>query len=373
MRKVLHLTTHLNPGGITVYVLRLMEPLRIHGFRSTVASAGGEYEYFFEEDGAEVFRIDLKTKNEFHPKLLAAVPALVRLIKRERFDLIHAHTRVSQVLACILQKITRLPVVTTCHGFYRNRLSRRWLPAWGDRVIAISPPVADHLHEDFGVAKDKIRMVYNAVDLAELEIHYRAHLNESSPKALFGFSNTDIVVGIVARLIDEKGHEDLIRSFAELVRSNSHLKLLIVGEGRERGKLEALCHTLGVGRDVHFSGNLTDVTGALAAIDIFAFPAVWREAFGISVVEAMACSKPIVLTGNCALADIIETSKSGIKVEAKNVSSLTNALKYLLEHPDVCRTMGDNAARLAREQFSMERMSQEIADVYNELLTRPEC
>lgn len=373
MRKVLHLTTHLNPGGITIYVLRLMEPLRIHGFRSTVASAGGEYEYFFEEDGAEVFRVDLKTKNEFHPKLLAAVPPLVRLIKRERFNLIHAHTRVSQVLAWMLQKITHLPVVTTCHGFYRNRLSRRWLPAWGDRVIAISPPVAEHLHQDFGVSKDRIRMVYNAVDLTDLEIHYRAHLKESSPKSLFGFSNSDIVIGIVARLIEEKGHEDLIRSFAELVRTWPHLRLLIVGEGRERGKLEALCYTLGVGREVHFSGNLTDVTGALAATDIFAFPAVWREAFGISVVEAMACSKPIVLTENCALADIIESSNSGIKVDAKNTLSLTNALRYLLEHPDICRTMGENAAKLAREEFSMERMSREIADVYNELLTRPKC
>ena len=143
--KVLHLTTHLNSGGITNYILRLIKPLRELGIDLSVLSSGGEYTTFFKDAGAEVYELPIRTKSELHPKLYWAVPSVLRLIYEKKIDLLHAHTRVTQVLAYWTQRITGVGVATTCHGFYRRRFGRRLIPAWGDRTIAISQPVADNL------------------------------------------------------------------------------------------------------------------------------------------------------------------------------------------------------------------------------------
>ena len=94
------------------------------------------------------------------------MPKLIRYIKRENIQIVHAHTRVTQVLAFWLQKFTDVKVVTTCHGFYRSKLGRKLLPAWGDICIAISQPVAETLLTQYKLRGTKLRVVHNAIDIA---------------------------------------------------------------------------------------------------------------------------------------------------------------------------------------------------------------
>ncbi len=370
MKKVLHVTTHLNSGGITIYILRLVETLRQKGYESKVFSSGGEYAPLFLEKNVELFTQDIKTKSEIHPKLFPALVRLIRIIRREKIDVLHAHTRVTQVLAFWAHQITGIPVVTTCHGFYKARLGRRLLPAWGNRAIAISEPVGKHLTEDFHITPSRVRVIHNAVDIHLLDEQYRRHSPESVKKD-FGFSPKDRVVGIVARLVEDKGHEYLIRAAAELLGEFPDLRILIVGDGREMASLKSLSAELGIESRVVFTGNVSDVSKPLAAMDIFAFPATWREGFGLSIVEAMTCSKPVIVSNIWALNSLIQNGETGFLVEPKRVDLLAEALRNLLADPALRSKIGAHARRAVEEHFTIERMGSEIAGVYNEVLTPP--
>ncbi len=364
------MTTHLNSGGITVYILRLVETLRQQGYESAVFSSGGEYAPMFEEKNVQLFTQDIKTKSEIHPKLVPALFRLLRLIRQEKIDVLHAHTRVTQVLAFWAGKLSGTPVVTTCHGFYKVRLGRRLLPAWGDRGIAISEPVGKHLVEDFHIPPSRVRVVHNAVDIHLLDEQYRQHSQEAVKKG-FGFLPEDRVVGIVARLVEDKGHEYLVRAGAELLGEFPDLRILIVGDGREMDKLKALSAELGIQSRVVFTGNVSDVSKPLAAMDIFAFPATWREGFGLSIVEAMTCSKPVIVSNIWALNSLIQNGETGFLVEPKRVDLLAEAIRNLLADPVLRRKIGANARRAVEEHFTIDRMGAEIAGVYNEVLTPP--
>lgn len=368
MVRILHLTTHINAGGITVYILRLGRPLLKHDIHTSVLSSGGAYAGMFREHEIPDFNLPIRTKSELHPKLWLALPELIRLIRREKIDLLHAHTRITQVLAFFAGRVTRVPVVTTCHGFYKRRLGRRILPAWGDRVIAISEPVADHLEKDWHVSGGRIRIVNNAVDIHTIDESFK-RLSPQDAKARFGFKAADPVVGIVARLAQDKGHSYLLQAASGLVGKFPRLKILIVGDGRERENLTRMAEELGISQSVAFTGTLDDVAPALAAMDIFAFPATWREGFGLSIIEAMTCAKPVIVTNIWALNSLIEDGKTGILIEPKRADLLAVAIEQLLSDENLRIRIGRNSRVKVEESFGIERMAREIAAVYDEVLT----
>ena len=139
--KVLHLTTHLNVGGITSYLYQLSQGLQKIGVQVSIASSGGMCSSKFEEQKIPIYRIPLNTKSELSPKLALSFLSLKRLYQKEHWDLLHAHTRVSQCLAQALSFYCNIPYVTTFHGFYHHHLGRKLFPCLGQKTIANSHAV----------------------------------------------------------------------------------------------------------------------------------------------------------------------------------------------------------------------------------------
>ena len=136
--KILFLTTHVNTGGITSYILTLGEALVKAGHQVWVVSSGGDGESRLTDAGIRLVTMNIRTKSEAHPKLLFSLPALKKLIRQEGIDIIHAQTRVTQVLGAWGRRLTGVKMVTTAHGFFKPRWFRKTFPCWGDAVIAIS-------------------------------------------------------------------------------------------------------------------------------------------------------------------------------------------------------------------------------------------
>ena len=362
--RVLHLTTHLNVGGITTYILRLIKPLKALGIETYVLSSGGECTAQFIEQGAKVFELPIRTKSELHPRLYLNLPAAAKIIRDQQIDVLHAHTRVTQVMAYWLQFFLHVPVLTTCHGFYKKRLGRMILPAWGNDTIAISQSVGDHLREDFRVPSSKIKIVNNGVDIEGIDAAY-AKNKPTEAKASYGFKNEDPVIGIVARLVSDKGHEYLIRAIALLKKKRPSIRLLIVGDGSYRKNLADLVEKLEVSTNVVFCGNVQDVTRPIAAMDIFALPATWREGFGLSIVEAMACYKPVIVSNIWSLNTLIENNVTGILIEPKEVEPLAKAIEELLGDRQRSVLIGQRGRKMVEEHFSIGRMARQIADIYD--------
>lgn len=365
--KILHLTTHLNRGGISQYILLVGSTLKPKGHEIFVASSGGEMEKEFEQKGIRVRNFSIRTKNELSPKLYQALPALIRWIRQEKIQILHAHTRITQVMAAWIERFTGIPFVTTAHGFYTPRLGRRLLPAWGKRVVAISDPVADSLHDIFWVSRDKIRVVYNGIDIDGFIRRFKSHTLEEARKS-WNIPQQAYVTGITARLVPEKGHEYLVRALKVLESEMPDLYVLIVGDGRHRGALENLVKKLALEKRVVFTGNLEDVSHALAAMDVFVLPAVWREGFGLSIAEAMACGKPVIATNIWALNALVHHGVNGLLVEPRNVDSLVSALRLVRLDPVLRQRIAKEGQRTAHESFTVDRMAQELEVVYEEAL-----
>ena len=367
MKKVLHLTTHLNTGGITTYIQNLIEPLRKHDFEISVLSSGGICEQNFRQLHAQIWDFPIKTKSELHPKLYWHLPKIARLCREQKIDILHAHTRVTQVMAFWLGIMTGIPTVTTCHGFYKRRLGRWINPAWGKVAIAISEPVAGHLKNDFHRKPESVCLVHNGINIIRLAEEY-SRQGLDAAKKMFGFNPENKVIGMVARLSQDKGHDYLIRAFHVLVKDFPGIRLLIVGDGRERASLETLVHDLGLDKQVVFTGNLMQVAPALAAMDIFVLPATWREGFGLSIIEAMACGKPVIVTNIWALNSLIKDHSTGLLIEPKSETEIIRALSSLLTDNRLCESLGSQGKKMVNSFFSIEHMAAGIAAVYQAVL-----
>ncbi len=152
---ILFIANHLNVGGISSYLLTLAGGLQEQGHQVYLASSGGESEDKFIRAGVRLLKVPLNTKSEISPKILVSYLRLKKLTRGLKVDLVHSHSRTTQVLGCLLSRYLAKPHVFTCHGFFKPKLPRRIFSCWGARVIAISQQVKEHLTADFKLGENR--------------------------------------------------------------------------------------------------------------------------------------------------------------------------------------------------------------------------
>ncbi|MFH1269457.1 MAG: glycosyltransferase family 4 protein [Candidatus Omnitrophota bacterium] len=358
--RILYLTNHLNVGGITSYTLTLAAGMRKRGHNVYIASSGGELLSRFIERGIVYVPIPIKTKSEASYKILLSRFKLAKFIEEKNIDIIHANTRVTQVLSCMLAR----PFVSTCHGFFKKRLLRRVFPCWGRRVIAISESVKEHLMKDFRVKEEDIRVIHNGIDLDKIR-EQEAGAREERKKDL-GLSDGP-VVGIVARLSEEKGHTYLIEAMREVIASIPAAQLLIVGEGRMREELTNLVKEEGVEKNVVFLPSVIDTQEVLSVMDLFVLPSL-KEGLGLALMEAMALGLPVIGSGVGGIKSLIQDKYNGLLVGAADSRALSYAILELLQNPDKAKYIGNNARDFINRNFSQEDMVLKTEKVYLECL-----
>ncbi len=365
--KILHLTTHISTGGITSYISIVGSRMVKGGHRISVLSAGGDREDELKRKGVESFRFNIRAKSELHPKLYWALPKIIRLVKKEKFDLLHAHTRVTQVLATLVSKCTKVPVVTTAHGYYKPRFGRKLFGCWGERVIAISPLVAEELQESHKVPVSKIRIIPNAIDFEE----FRERLVQKDPavvKKELGIPADAKVIGSISRLVRDKGQEYLIEAMKKLRKKNSNIFLIIVGDGRERGRIMDLLRRAHLNDASLLIRSEADLTRIFSILDVFVHPATFREGFGLTILEAMAAMVPVVATNIWAINSIIRNQVNGFLVEPKRADGLAAAIQGVLDNPPQAEAVARNAYDESSKLYSVDRLVRELETVYREVL-----
>ena len=147
--KILHLATHLHTGGITTYIRTLAGEQVKAGHEVFVWGARGGCSGALSAMGITVLDDVPRCKSELSPRLWLALPKLKRALKVHAIEIVHTHTRVTQVLAAVATLLTKVPYVSTAHMFYKRRLGRRIFPCWGRTVIAISNVMAEGLRTIF--------------------------------------------------------------------------------------------------------------------------------------------------------------------------------------------------------------------------------
>lgn len=365
--KVLHINTHINIGGIGQYILSLTKALKNRGIECVVASSGGDLEPELKSCGITHRYLDIKTKSFLSPKILKAVFILSDIIREEKIDLIHAHTRVSQVVTNFASRRTGIPYISTCHGYFKTRVSRRLFDTWGMRVVAISDAVKTHLEKDFGIDEERIALIYNGIDIN------RFSLNDSSEEIAKARISLGLkegpVIGTMGRLSPVKGQRFLIEAMKYAISKKARAQCLVIGSGTEEKMLKNLSKSLGLEDVIKFIGSTyADTPLYLSCTDIFVLPSV-EEGLGLALLEAMSLSKPCIGSDIGGISDIIEDGVNGCLVPAGNVKAIGNAILRLLADRIFSEEMGRRGKELVREKFSIDLMVSKMIKLYQEVMS----
>ena len=299
------------------------------------------------------------------------VPALVRLLRRERPAVFHAH--MSSPVACkwglAAAVLARVPAVlgTVQVGAYEPPdhsayLQLRALARGVDRYLAVSREIAAELTGGLGWPAERVEVVYNAVDAARAAVAAPPGLREQ-----LGGSTTRPLVLTPARLNPQKGHRVLLEAAAEVPDA----LFLLAGDGPERAPLEAEAERLGVADRVRFLGRREDVPQLLAACDVFALPSLY-EGSSLAVLEAMAAGIPIVSSAIGGTEELIDDGHSGLLVAPGDAKALAAALRRVLDDPELRQSLAARARERVDAGLTREQMATRVTSIYRELLGSPD-
>lgn len=361
---ILYITNHLNIGGITSYVLTLGRGLKLRGHNIYIASSGGDFVSKFIQEGIIYIHIPIRTKNEASPKILISALKLLKAIEEYKIDLLHSNSRTTQVLGSLLNKLFNIPHISSCHGFFKKRFFRKVFACWGQKVIAISQPVKEHLIKDFKVNEKDTVVIHNGIDVE----HFQASSieNRESRKKTLGLDNGP-VVGIIARLSDVKGHIYLIEAMKLVLEDIPNAQLLIVGEGKTRDELINLIYRLGIQKNVFLIPSVIDTACVLSIMDIFAMTSL-KEGLGLSLMEAMASGLAVIGSDVGGIKTLIQEGFNGLLVKPKDSNALSKAILELLRDSEKRKFLGNNAKTFIAKNFSQEKMVLETEKLYLECL-----
>ena len=359
--KILLLANHFNTGGISTYLLTLIKGYTARGHKVFVATSGGDCVAEAMALGAHHVRVPgFRVKCVFHPRLVSGAWLIRRLVLDEAIDMVHAQTRVTQSAAVM----AGLPYVSTCHGFFKPGIFRFMFPLWGEKVIAISGPVARHLTRDLWVSSSSVAFVPNGIDSRKFLPGTQDQ--RQALRQRFGVDGSPLV-GIIARLSDVKGHCYLIQAMNELVHGMPGVKCLIVGEGPLEAELKRQVRHLGLDASVKFvpiSGQPADI---LPMFDVFVLPSL-QEGLGLSVMEAQACGVPVVASRVGGLVEAVKDRETGILVPPRDHLALADALMKILADRELASRLGLAARTWIVNNYSVDQMVDGTLTVYQDVL-----
>lgn len=357
----------LHGGGVERVMVNLARGFAERGLKVDLVLAKGEGPYLGEVP-PNVHVVDLNAS-----RVLASLPGLVRYLRRERPEAMLSamhHSNIiavwAKLLACVPTRLA-VSIHTTTSVSLQSPQNRRsllipWLTRWfylkTEAIVAVSKGVAEDFSRVSGIPFERIKVIYNPVVTPELI----ENAKEPVEHPWFATEQPPVILG-VGRLTKAKDFPTLIRAFA-LVRQERPARLMILGEGEERFRLEALVKELGLEDDVALPGFVDNPYAYMARAAVFVLSSAW-EGLPTVLIEAMACSCPVVST-DCPSgpAEILENGKYGPLVPVGDADKLAEAIRIVFDKP----LESDVLCRRAN-LFSLEKIFEE----YLALLLRGNC
>lgn len=353
--RVLHVAKVAGISGSENHLLLLLPALRERGLdvRFTMLHedepGAAEFAARLEAHGIPVDRIRLR--RALSP---LAFVRLTRIIRRDRPAIVHTHLVHADFHALPAGRLARVPLlVSTKHGFNPFRDGRAFATAdrlvgrLADVHIAISAGLARYLAEREGFDEATFEVVHYGIEPGD------------APSAPAGMPR----LAIVGRLIPIKGHDVLLRALAAVRREQPELTLDVVGDGPLEAQLRATVGELGLGDAVTFSGRISPAASAFEAADIVVVPS-FGEGFGMVALEAMERGRPVIASAVGGLPEIVDDGRTGVLVPPGDVDALAAAIRDLTASPARTAAMGAAGRARALEQFSQERCTDRIEQLY---------
>lgn len=301
---------------------------------------------------------------------------LAQLMRREPFDLIHAHTSKPGYLARLAAIGTGIPVIyrPACYAFHEGagraqriitstleRFAARYLTA---RIMTVSNDERDMGYR-YGVGRaGQVVTIHTGIDPKPFD----QPIDRPALRATLGIPAEAPVVGVVGRLIAQKAPLEFIRAVALVHQQHPAAHFVWIGDGPLEKPTKELVSTLGLEAIVHFAGLRRDIPAVLKALDIFVLPSHW-EGFSLSVLEAMAAGLPIVASRVTGTSEAVAHGESGLIVTKGAVDEMAQAISSLLADPARAQQFGAKGRERIQQLFTRERMINQIAQLYDTVHT----
>lgn len=299
----------------------------------------------------------------------STVEAIRREIKSSGIELVHTHGYKADLYGYAAVRGAATPILATCHNWTGETLSLRlyaMLDRWVLRrfrmAVAVSESVAAQLRRA-EVAPDRIAIISNGIDVARFR--------EARPTLGEGIGKGDrLVVGMVGRLVREKGAEYLLRAAREVLPLHPDTLFVLVGEGPARAEFEQMAHELRIEGRVIFAGQRQDMPGVYASMDVLVLPSL-NEGMPLVILEALAARRAVVATRVGAIPQCIVPRETGLLVEPANAAGLRDAIAELLGDAALRRDLGERGSAWVEQHHSSDAMARQYLALYDRLLGRP--
>ncbi len=371
MKKILMTTMSLDIGGAETHITELAKALSKEGHDVTVASGGGVYVPTLEAAGVKHVTLPLATK---HPlKVLRAYRGLKKLIKREDFDVVHAHARIPAFICGLLSRRMKFRFVTTAHGTFDVTPLWKLITDWGEKSLAVSYDIKEYLINHYGIPADNIFLTVNGIDVERFStasadgIDEEFGLEPSSHRLLY-LSRIDDGTAPAGRMVLEAARI--------LAKRYDDFQLLIVGGGTDFRAMKGLAEEL----NAEFGRAVVTMTGPRT--DVHRFCAWPDVAVGVSraILEIMSAGKPVVLAGTQGGLGILDESTLGAALKTnftcRGYSCLTDeqtadAVSALFDKTsEERRQMGAFGREIVLKHYSITRMARDAAALYESMIPK---
>jgi len=304
-----------------------------------------------------------------------AIRALTGLMRSMRPDIVHTHTTTAGGLGRIAARRAKVPVVV--HTFHGHVLSgylsgpqtkaltaaERFLAHRTDALISVSTRVRDELLA-LGIGRpEQWRVVPLGLELGDL---LGGPAEPAPARAALGLPADGPLVGIVGRLAAIKDHDTFLAMAARLAASRPDVAFVVAGDGALRGSLETKAREL-LGDRVRFLGWVTDLPVLYGALDVVVLTSR-NEGTPVALIEAGAAARPVVATDVGGVAEVVRDRETGFVVPPGDAEALAGRVGQVLDEPNTARALGLAGRAWVRERFSAERLVEDLAFLYEDLL-----
>lgn len=379
--KVLHVATI--DMSLRFLLLNQLCSLVSAGYEVTGLSAAGPHTGAVVDAGIEHIAIPM-TRRVTPLTDLVSLVQLYRVMRREKYAIVHTHTPKPALLGQLAARMARVPViVNTLHGLtFRDetpRFKRHFLVALEKACALLSDFILSQNPEDIetfvkeGIApREKLRFLGNGIDVRRFHEDRVPAATIAKLRAELGIVPGDKVVGFVGRLVVEKGILELVSAMAAVRREVPTARLLVIGpnDGEKSDAIASTDPRFDPVREMAiFTGLRNDMPEMYTLMDVFVLPS-HREGFPRSPMEASAMRRPAVVTDVRGCRETVKDGENGYLFPKGDAATLAAKIADLLQHPERARAFGDAGRRMAEERFDEQQVFRIVAETYRELLEK---
>lgn len=296
---------------------------------------------------------------------------LKRYLSSEQVDIVHSHDVYNNIFSTFWARAARRPAVIASRRWLDDvpraslRTANRYAYRLAHRVVANSETIGELLVDREGVSAERVTIIPNFVDESAFTPPKDAELR--ALRSELGVPSDATIVGCVAGLRPVKGHRTVIEAMALLRARWPALALVLIGDGPERERLEALTRQLDLTDVVHFVGARSNEPNPNYLFDISVL-ASRSEAFPNSIVEALAAGRPVVATRVGGIPDAVIDGENGLLVSPDDPAPLAAAIDDMLKNPERRAAMGRAGQQAARARFHVDRVIPQLESMYMQML-----